>query len=75
MKMSIVKLKKEGKEETEEFNALMKKLVKTIEAAKENKARRRQAAQGEREDMFIRSDLNWTKFFEFIRYKKNGNYI
>ena len=53
MKMSIVKLKKEGKEETEEFNALMKKLVKTIEAAKENKARRRQAAQGEREDIFI----------------------
>ena len=67
MKMSIVKLKKEGKGETEEFKALMKKLVKTIEAAKENKARRKQAAQGEREEKFIRSDLNGTKFFEFIR--------
>ena len=51
----------------------MKKLVKTIEAAKENKARRKQAAQGEREEKFIRSDLNGTKFFEFIRYKKSKN--
>ena len=34
MKMSIVKMKKEGKEDTEEFKNLMRRLEKTIEDAK-----------------------------------------
>ena len=71
MKMSIVKMKKEGKEDTEEFKNLMRRLERTIEDAKENKARRRRLERSEKEEKFIRSDVNGAKFFEFDRYDLN----
>ena len=67
MKMKIVEMKKEGKEESEEFKAVMERLEKTIEASKEEKAKRKRLERSDREERFIRSDVNGAKFFEFVR--------
>ena len=67
MKMKIVEMKKEGKEESEEFKAVMERLEKTIEASREEKAKRKRLERSDREERFIRSDVNGAKFFEFVR--------